>query len=116
MGIFDNKISCNILAGIKTKEELRNGVQLWLKTRQDLGHNIQWVQGGMKYDDELKGNFVLYNTQTMEEYIAWRIDFNVLDSGDFVRSIKYPLMEESKRNAHIQGMNRVTNGDYAKYL
>jgi hypothetical protein len=104
------------LAGVKTQEELRTQVEVWLKTRQLLGHNIQWIQGNITYDNRLNECFVLYSTQTMEEYISWYVDFEIEDTGDFVRSIKYPLMEEDKRIAHIQGMNRVTNGAYNKYL
>ena len=119
MGIFED-ISCIKIAGIKTQEELRSNVEAWLKTRQLLGHNIQWVQGNNKYDEELTEYFVLYDTQTCKEYVAYHVDQCGLPEedrpGDFVRGIKYPLMEESKRNAHIQGMNRVTNGAYAKYL
>lgn len=104
------------LAGVKTQEELRTQVEVWLKTRQLLGNNIQWVQGSIVFDEIFNEYFVLYSTQTMEEYVCWHIDFEIEDTGDFVRSIKYPLMEEGKRIAHIQGMNRVTNGAYNKYL
>lgn len=107
-----------VLQGIKTQEELRSSVELWLKTHQQLGRNIQWVQGCVQFDEIFNEYFVLYDTQTMNEYVSWHIGFEVEEerTGDFVRSIKYPLMEESKRIAHIQGMNRVTNGAYAKYL
>lgn len=106
-----------LLSGVNTQEELRNSVEDWLKTRQLLGHNIQWVQGYIQFDEIFNEYFVLFDTQSMKEYIGWHINFEIEEPGDFVRGIKYPLMEESKINAHIQGMNRVTNRYHdAKHL
>jgi hypothetical protein len=94
-GNQNNKVMETItLAGVKTQEELRTQVEVWLKTRQLLGHNIKWVQGTVVFDEIFNEYFVLYNTQTSEEYVCWEIDFEIENTGNFVRSIKYPIMEE----------------------